>query len=218
MSDTSRSLANSGDFPIFPLGLVAFPGETLPLHIFEPRYRQMMHEIEGTTREFGVVLIARGSEVGGAEQRTSLGTVLALDNIDWMPDGRAIVEAHGTQRIEIKRWLPDDPYPRAQVEQFDDEPTASDPEAQDGLVAEAQFGLLDVWSLAVQLHRLEAIPAVDWLEEPFAASWQVANLAPLGPLDRQRVLQATSTDQRISLITRLMAETRESLQAELDLG
>ena len=62
--------------PMFPLNLVLFPGQILPLHIFEDRYRLMVKEIIDKDREFGVVLIERGSEVGGGDTRKNIGTCL----------------------------------------------------------------------------------------------------------------------------------------------
>ncbi len=63
---------------MFPLGTVLFPSMVLPLHVFEPRYRQLTLECIEAEREFGVVLIARGSEVGGGDQRRSVGTLARI--------------------------------------------------------------------------------------------------------------------------------------------
>ena len=61
--------------PMFPLGTVLFPSGVLPLRIFEPRYRKMLEDLLLGSREFGVVLIERGSEVGGGEVRSGIGTM-----------------------------------------------------------------------------------------------------------------------------------------------
>ena len=64
--------------PMFPLSLVLFPGQILPLHIFEDRYRTMVEEIIDKDREFGVVLIERGSEIGGGDTRKNVGTLAEI--------------------------------------------------------------------------------------------------------------------------------------------
>ena len=60
--------------PMFPLSAVLFPHATMPLHVFEPRYRTLMQDCLAGDPRFGVVLIERGSEVGGGDQRSRLGT------------------------------------------------------------------------------------------------------------------------------------------------
>ena len=106
---------------MFPLGTALLPGGELPLRVFEPRYRQMVgdhiEESDGrSTVRFGVVLIARGSEVGGGEVRCEVGTMTLADVTDRLPDGRALLSGTGTHRFRIVEWLPDDPYPRARIE------------------------------------------------------------------------------------------------------
>ena len=101
--------------PMFPLGTVLVPGAVLPLHVFEPRYRAMMKDCLAGEPVFGVVLIERGSEVGGNDERFGLGTVAGIEDAVELPDGRWVLRAAGRHRIRITGWLPDDPYPRADV-------------------------------------------------------------------------------------------------------
>ena len=78
----------SRQMPMFPLGGVLMPGGTLPLHIFEPRYQQLLIDALEGDRCFGVVLISRGSEVGGGEVRNSVGTIAHIDDYQRFDDGR----------------------------------------------------------------------------------------------------------------------------------
>lgn len=104
---------------MFPLGSVLLPGGGLPLHVFEPRYQALVrHCIEAPGHEFGVVLIDRGSEVGGGESRRDVGVVARMVKIAPLDGGRFAVLAVGTRRIRVVEWLPDDPYPRAVVEDW----------------------------------------------------------------------------------------------------
>src|SRR3954470_15280070 len=107
--------------PMFPLGAVLFPGVGIPLHVFEPRYRALMRHCLDTDRRFGVVLIERGSEVGGGDVRFDVGTCARIVEADGLPDAGWALVAIGVERLRVRRWLPDDPYPRAEVELLVDE-------------------------------------------------------------------------------------------------
>ena len=96
---------------MFPLGMVLLPTMVVPIHVFEPRYRQMTKDCLDGEREFGVVLIERGSEVGGGDIRTDTGTLARIADAQELPDGRWGLVAVGTRRIRVSRWLEDDPYP-----------------------------------------------------------------------------------------------------------
>src|SRR4051794_25595423 len=109
------------EMPMFPLGTVLFPGMYLPLHVFEPRYRAMTRHCVEHDREFGVVLIERGSEVGGDDVRTTVGTIARIMEANELDDGRWVLATAGTRRVKVRQWLDDDPYPRAHVEDWPDE-------------------------------------------------------------------------------------------------
>ena len=123
--------------PMFPLGSVLTPGMVLPLHVFEPRYRRLVGDCLEGDGEFGVVLIERGSEVGGGDVRSMVGTMAAIADSSALPDGRWAVVAVGTRRIAVEQWLDDDPYPRAVVRDW------PDPEAGPGSDAEPTRLIVD---------------------------------------------------------------------------
>ncbi len=101
---------------MFPLGSVLFPHMPLALRLFEPRYLRMLGELlESPQPEFGVVLIERGHEVGGGDHRFAVGTMAQVVEIE-APEGFVALLARGGQRFRVLDWLPDDPYPRADVE------------------------------------------------------------------------------------------------------
>src|ERR1019366_10529845 len=97
--------------PMFPLGTVLFPHAVLPLHIFEPRYQALTEHCLAADSTFGVVLIERGSEVGGGDQRFTVGTRTRIVHAEHLDDGRWVLVTVGETRLRVKRWLPDDPYP-----------------------------------------------------------------------------------------------------------
>ena len=111
---------STATLPMFPLGSVLFPHAALPLHVFEARYRSLVEECLAGEPEFGVVLIERGSEVGGGDTRFGVGTVARIVDASLFPDGRYALVTVGTARLRVHEWLPDDPYPRASVEGLDD--------------------------------------------------------------------------------------------------
>src|SRR5262245_44996005 len=116
---------------MFPLGTVLLPGMLLPLHVFEPRYRALVRDcMAADEADFGVVLIERGSEVGGGDVRTDVGTRARILRAEELPDGRFGVVAAGLRRLRVRAWLDDDPYPRADVEDW--------PDAGDDLDARAE--------------------------------------------------------------------------------
>src|SRR5215210_6288063 len=93
-----------GVMPMFPLGTALLPGAVLPLHVFEPRYQQMVHDLlanDVDAPEFGVVMIERGREVGGGDVRTRVGTVARVIEMGALPDGRYALVAVGSERLRV---------------------------------------------------------------------------------------------------------------------
>jgi Lon protease-like protein len=200
--------------PMFPLGTVLFPGAALPLHVFEPRYRRMTQDCLEGEREFGVVLIERGSEVGGGDVRTDVGTVARIVAAQPLPDGRTFLLTVGTRRIRVVRWLDDDPYPRAEVEDWDDRDDELDGAEYRQLLVSARR----VLALAAELGVAAGDATTDFADDPATGTFQVAALAPLGPLDRQRVLVADSPGERCRVLSGLLADEAEVLTFRLGTG
>jgi ATP-dependent Lon protease len=197
---------------MFPLGSVLVPGMVLPLHVFEPRYRQLVRDCTAGDGEFGVVLIARGSEVGGGDVRTDVGTIARILQADEMPDGRFVVGAVGLRRIRVERWLDDDPYPRAETSDWPEvgpDPGApTDTEELAGLVRRAA-------GLHAELGEPAAPVDIELSADPVIAGYQAALAVPFGPADRQDVLVAPSVAARFSLLHDLLVDHVMVLEARL---
>jgi len=122
--------------PLFPLGSVLVPGLVLPLHIFEPRYRQLISDLEGADddeRGFGVIAIREGREVGadGVQALYDVGTFASLREVTALPDGRFDIVTVGALRFRILELVDGQPYAQARVEFLDEDPgDASGPLAQ----------------------------------------------------------------------------------------
>ena len=185
---------------MFPLGTVLFPHGPLGLHVFEERYREMTRDCLAGSREFGVVLIDRGHEVGGGDHRTDLGTVASIVRADELPDGRWALVATGGRRIRVTAWLEDDPYPRAEVADVDERPWT--PEA-DGPRAAAERAVRRSLALRAELDEPAALMGVRLADDPQVAAWELATLAPLGPHDRQRLLGIDDPAARLAELAAL---------------
>lgn len=201
--------------PMFPLGSVLFPSLVLPLHVFEPRYRALVRRCLDSEEEFGVVLIERGSEVGGNDVRTDVGTAARIVQAEELPDGRFVVVAVGVRRIRVRRWLQDDPYPQADVEVWEDEGPTDDLEAS---YAEAVGQLRRVLALKAELAEPASPTTVELSDEPVLGSYQLSALAPLGPVDQQQLLTAAGPGPRLELGERLLREEAEFLSQRLAMG
>jgi Lon protease-like protein len=194
---------------MFPLGSVLLPGGVLPLHIFEDRYQQLLNHALEADRRFGVVLISRGSEVGGGEIRTETGTVAHIDEHQRFDDGRAAVMCTGTTRLEVVEWLDDEPYPRALIREL-----AIDAEGRNDrdLFRSARQSFQDLIELGQRLGRLDSVPDVDWDDDIEKATWQLAARSPCTPLDQQAILSARSRADRLGRIEERLKEVYADLE------
>lgn len=190
-----------GVMPMFPLGMALLPGAVLPLHVFEPRYRQLVHDIladDEDAPEFGVVMIERGQEVGGGDVRTRIGTMARLVDISALPDGRYALVAIGGERLRVNAWLPDDPYPLADVDLWPDD----DLERIDLAAAASTIDGLHTRVRALNeevraLGEMAPPPDTEIAADPHLALYHLGSLAPLGPADRQRMLETATLGERL---------------------
>jgi Lon protease-like protein len=199
---------------MFPLGTVLFPHGLLPLQVFEPRYRVMMRECLRNDHEFGVVLIERGSEVGGGDTRFGTGTVARIVRATELDDGRYALTAVGVRRLRVEAWLPDDPFPQATIAELDEPelpPGAiDDARAARGRVKVALQHLFDLWS---QFEPRVGAVQIELADDPRQAAFEAAATAPIGPLDAQRLLEANGTPARLALLETLLHDEIELLEA-----
>jgi Lon protease-like protein len=200
---------------MFPLGTVLLPGEFLPLHVFEPRYRTLVHDCLKGTPEFGVVLIERGSEVGGGDTRADVGTIARLVEAVELPDGRFALNCGGTRRVRVNRWLDDDPYPRADVDEWKDEGVDAFDRDE---VATVERVLRRVLALSAEAGDAVAPVATEISGDPVVATYHLCALAPFGPADRYRLLTRAGPSERLALLATLLAEAEEVLMLRLEGG
>lgn len=119
--------------------------------------------------------------------------------------------AVGLRRFRVLQWLADDPYPRAEVEDWPDEPCVPDPQVYRDTIAALRRAL----ALANELGESTAPSTVELSADPEVGSFQLATLAPLTPLDKQALLRTPSAADRIDLAQRALAEVHELLTLRL---
>ncbi|MEY2402311.1 MAG: uncharacterized protein QOJ08_2422 [Ilumatobacteraceae bacterium] len=198
--------------PMFPLGSVLLPGVVLPLHVFEPRYLQLVRDcLQTTDHEFGVVLIDRGSEVGGGDTRSDVGVVAKMLQVAAMEGDRFAVVTVGTRRIRVTEWLPDDPYPRADVEDWPDEDCDVPAERIAATAARARRCA----GLAVEMGDQSNVPEGELSGDASFDSFLLTAISPFGPADQYAALCAADPLARLDLIDRFLEDVEAGLQFRL---
>jgi len=201
--------------PMFPLGSVLLPGGLMPLHVFEPRYRDMIRDClraDGEP-EFGQALITHGWESGGGDERAMAGTVAQMLQVDALDENRYALIAVGTRRIRINAWLPDDPYPVADVDDWPDEDP--DPPGLAANVAAAHARVRATQALAAQLGEGDPADDDDISDDPLLATYHLAALAPIGPADRYRLLTARGPENRLDVLDEILDDVEAMLKFRL---
>ncbi|HYB34452.1 MAG TPA: LON peptidase substrate-binding domain-containing protein [Mycobacterium sp.] len=188
---------------MFPLESALLPGEDLPLRIFEPRYTALVLDcLHSDDPRFGVVLISRGREVGGGDSRCDVGALTRITECVDFGSGRYGLRCRTGERIRVCEWLPDNPYPRATVRAWPDEP--GDP------VTATQLRDLEDQVMAlferIATARGAALPSRDVLlgfghGDAGERLYALASRVPIGPADRYAVLSSPSAAQRLAALS-----------------
>lgn len=112
---------------LFPLNAVLFPGAALNLHVFEPRYKQMINECLETGEGFGVSLIAEGAEAGDPDVKPhDIGSVAEILDVQPLPFGRYFISTIGRERFRIREIVSREPFLTVDVEMIEDRDAAGD--------------------------------------------------------------------------------------------
>jgi Lon protease-like protein len=184
------------ELAIFPLPIVLFPGTPQPLHIFEPRYRQLIQDCLAGDRRFGVAYAAPDATPGAAALGPGdVGCVALIRSNQPLPDGRANVLTVGERRFVLRHWVATaHPYQVADVEEFDDDPI--DPAETATLAGDVRDGFtrlaraLDV--LAEREDEAFELPA-----DPQLLSFQVAAALEIDAAAKRALQAIRSTSSRL---------------------
>lgn len=195
---------------MFPLGTVLFPHTPLALRVFEERYLKMLGRcLDADNPSFGVVLIERGSEAGGGDTRFPTGTMARIVEVAATERDIELLVVGG-ERIEVGAWWDDEPYPTAEVH-----PVAEltwDP-ALAPLREEAERHVRRVLTRTTLTSGARWDPNIEISDDPLESSWQLAAIAPLGPIDQLELLRATSLGGLLARLIDLTLEAEEVLTA-----
>ena len=205
---------------MFPLQSALLPDEDLPMQIFEPRYTALVRDcMRDDDPRFGVVLISQGREVGGGEVRCDVGTVARItDCVDLAGSGRFVLRCRTGERIRVCDWLPDDPYPRALVQAWPDEPGGPVTVDQLEELEDRVMALFERIAAAghISLPEREVVlgTAAD-IVDPGARLYALAARVPIGPADRYLVLAAASAAERLAALSEAVDSVAAVIEFQL---
>ncbi|MGA8544076.1 MAG: LON peptidase substrate-binding domain-containing protein [Mycobacterium sp.] len=191
---------------MFPLQSALLPDEDLPMQIFEPRYAALVRDcMSDEDPRFGVVLISHGREVGGGDVRCDVGTVARITEcVDLADTGRFVLRCRTGERIRVSEWLPDDPYPKAMVQAWPDEPGEPVTAAQ---LDELEYRVMMLFERIAaarnfSLPERAVILGTDTdTADPGTRLYTLASRIPIGAADRYSVLAAPSAAERLAALS-----------------
>ena len=195
---------------MFPLGSVLIPAMPLSLRIFEERYLKLLGDLVTSDKpEFGVVLIERGAEVGGGEKRMSLGTIASVTDSGTTEQFYGL-ESFGSKRFRVNAWLPDNPYPIADIDFLPD--LIWDDSLMPARV-HLETKVRQLLAFASEFGDLQYGSDTALSDDPMDACWQLAGVLPVGPLDQLDLLGSQSADELIQKTYELVNSADETLKA-----
>lgn len=198
---------------LFPLNAVLFPGANLNLHVFEPRYKQLLADCIESGDGFGVVLIREGSEAGDTNvQPHDIGTIAHIDGVTQLPFGRYYVSTVGTQRFRISAILSREPYLTVDAELMG---TEEPPTAEIEELAEAVRAAFDQY-LQLIVEFSGTVPVIEVPQNPQGVSFLVGDALQVADTMKQRLLELSSTRQRLTVelgfLRRLLPQLQKLLE------
>ena len=218
--------------PMFPLEVAMLPGEELPLRIFEPRYAALVSDClaqadalrasgsSDAAPAFGVVLIAAGREGGGGDTRSDVGALAHITECADFGDGRYRLRCVMAERIRVLEWHPDDPYPRAAVEVWPDEPGAVvDVEA----IRDVEDRMVALFERIARARGAEVNPrdivvGADESGDPAMWLYALASRVPMGQADRYAVLSAPTVAARVAALSEAVDTVTAMVEFQLSDG
>jgi uncharacterized protein len=192
------------ELPLFPLSSVLFPGGELRLRIFEPRYTELVRWCTREQRPFGVCLILDGNEAGAPATPAAFGTSARIADFYTLPDGLLGISASGEQRFHVRRTkVRDNGLIVAEIDRVAAAPTEA---------VRPEHGLLVVLldHLLEQIGGPHAQAARPLFDQAEWVGFRLAELLPIEPAERQRLLQCEDQHARLDLILRCLPDLQSA--------
>ena len=217
MSDPTEKVLGAKYLPIFPLPIVLFPNELLPLHIFEPRYRQMLKDVQLGNNLFGISFFDSQESIADEPEKGSIGCVAEVREVQELEDGRSNILTIGIIRYVIENYVDrETPYLMAEVSYFEDfeedtevlKPLASEVFTLFKRIAEAAH------ELTGQRGKLPDIPQA----EPQMLSFLVATAFNLPIEIKQNLLKSRSTFERLNKLREILVQAVEQAEASASIN
>jgi Lon protease-like protein len=201
---------------LFPLNTVLFPGAILNLHVFEPRYRQMISECLDTNEAFGVVLIREGQDGDADVMPHDVGTTAEICDVTPLPAGRYYISTTGRRRFRIQDVVSRDPYLLVEVEYLEEE--LDDQSAVGELSDEVREEFREYLRLLVEFSGTSA--EFDVPSDPVDASFLIGDALQVADAMKQRLLELSNTQQRLTVelgfLRRLLPQLRTLLERKAE--
>ena len=190
---------NAREIPLFPLNTVLFPGMPLHLHIFEPRYREMVQKCINEKLEFGILLLHETQlcQVGCTARITQILRQFENGSMDILTEGRS--------RFRVLDVLNRESYLEAVVEYFDDE--------NEDIPSDLLKKVLNAYQKTIRLQT-RGVGAIRGIFDPVHFSFIIASTIDMVLKDRQSLLELTSTTERIRKLDTALLETMQKLDKQ----
>jgi len=201
---------------MFPLNTVLFPGVTMPLHVFEDRYRALVHHLltipEKADRVFGIVAIREGYEVGshGAQSVHRVGCLAQMTMVEPIPDGRFDIEVVGRQRIRLGSMDASGAYLVGEVDLLGEETKHS---IESDAEAERTLAIFEAYRARLSELRGADVLHADFPRDPTYLSYSLAATCMLTLRERQALLETDSARERLIMLWHSMREEMRAMRA-----
>jgi Lon protease-like protein len=194
---------------LFPLRAVLFPGTVLNLHIFEPRYLQMIRECIDGGDGFGVVLISEGAEAGDPDVVPhEIGSVAQIVDVTALPLGRFYISTVGRARFRIRKIVNRDPYLIAEADMLEDDGAEAD---DDGLADRVREQFTEYLKLLVEISGRSF--DIDLPADARGTSYVIGDALQVADPIKQRLLESNGTVQRLTMELSFLERVLPQLRA-----
>jgi len=211
MSEAMEKIRDVHEIPVFPLPIVLFPGVPLPLHIFEPRYRQMLSDIHNTDNLFGLSYFESTTSENEIPAVGHIGCVAEVTETQALPDGRSNILTVGIIRYRVDGYLErDTPYLVAKVSFFEDE------DEDDTLLTDSSHEVAETFSRIARAVRTinderAGLPDISDTE-PQRLSFLVAAAMEIDAEVKQELLELRQTSERLRRLRGMLARAVTSYE------
>lgn len=215
MSELLEKFSRIKQLPIFPLPVVLLPNELLPLHIFEPRYRQMLKDAQINNNLFGLSYFNPENSLESRPEIGSVGCIAEIKQVQTLEDGRSNILTVGAIRYRLEGYAAtDEPYLVGEISVFED--YESDPAILQPLAEEVYAMTEKVISAGQQLAESPLPSPKIATAEPQALSFLVASAVSLPPENKYEMLATRSTIERLETMREILKEAITRIEENLN--